>query len=111
MFNSGRRYVTQLWDHYGVPAFSYRFDAVPHGIPPETLGATHFQEIPFVFKNINGVGFQVDPLVSNSTEVQQAYRDLSTLMSRMWLSFASTLSPNAHHGKSTSPLLIPGFFC
>lgn len=111
MFNAGRRYVTQLWDHYGVPAFSYRFDAVPHGISPETLGATHFQEIPFVFNNIDGVGFQVNPLVSNSTEVQRAYHDLSTIMSRMWLSFANNLSPNAHQGKSTPPLFwIPDCF-
>lgn len=103
LFIAGRRYATQMWDHYGVPAFSYRFDAVPHGISPETLGVTHFQEIPFVFRNFDGVGFQVKPLVSNSTEVQKAYRDLSTLMSRMWLSFANTLSPNVH-GKATSPL-------
>ncbi|KAL2830477.1 Alpha/Beta hydrolase protein [Aspergillus cavernicola] len=98
-FNAGRRYTTQLWDRYGVPAYSYRFDAVPNGIPRETLGATHFQEVSFVFRNFDGVGYQVNPLASTSTELQQNYRDLSKLMSQMWLNFANTLSPNAHRGK------------
>lgn len=46
MFSAGRRYTTQLWARYGVPAYSYRFDAVPNGIPSKTLGATHFQVSP-----------------------------------------------------------------
>lgn len=98
-FTAGRRYSTQLWARYGVPAYSYRFDAVPNGISSETLGATHFQEISFVFRNFDGVGYQVNPLESNSTGLQQSYRNLSTLMSQMWLNFATTLSPNAHQGK------------
>ena len=101
-FNAGRRYSAQLWARYGVPAYSYRFGAVPNGIPSETLGATHFQEISFVFRNFDGVGYQVNPLESNSTGLQQSYRNLSTLMSQMWLNFATTLSPNAHQGKFTS---------
>lgn len=102
MFNAARRYTTELWARYGVPAYTYRFDAVSNGVPSKILGATHFQEIPFVFRNFDGVGHQVKPLVSNSTELQQKYQDLSRLMSRMWLSFANTLSPNAHQGKFTS---------
>lgn len=101
-FNAGRRYVTQLWARYGVLAYSYRFDAVPNGISSKTLGATHFQEIPFVFKNYDGLGYQVNPLASNSTELQQNYRDLSKLMSQMWLNFANTLSPNGHRRKSSA---------
>ncbi|BCS26837.1 uncharacterized protein APUU_51548S [Aspergillus puulaauensis] len=95
-FNAGRRYSTQLWARYGVPVYSYRFDAVPNGIPSETLGATHFQEISFVFRNFDGVGYEVNPLQSTSTGLQQSYRNLSTRMSQMWLNFAATLSPNAH---------------
>lgn len=101
MFNAGRRYATQLWARYGVPAYSYRFDVVPNGVPSETLGATHFQEVPFVFRNFDGVGYQVNPLVSNSTELQQKYHGMGKLMSQMWLSFANTLSPKAHQGKFT----------
>lgn len=100
-FNAGRRYTTQKWAQYGVPSYSYRFDAVPNGIPPETLGATHFQEVSFVFKNFDGVGYQVNPLESNSTELQQRYHDLSTLMSQMWLNFANKLTPNGHQSKLT----------
>lgn len=99
MFNAPRRYATQLWDRYGVPAYSYRFDVVPNGIPSETLGATHFQEVSFVFRNLDGVGYQVNPLASESTELQQQYHDMSNLMSQMWLNFANTLSPYAHQGK------------
>lgn len=100
-FNAGRRRVTQLWDQYGVPAYSYRFDVVPNGIPSETLGVAHFQEISFVFRNLDGVGYKANPLESTSTELQQKYRNLSTLMSGMWINFATTLSPNGHHGKFT----------
>lgn len=99
MFNAGRRYTTQLWARYGVPTYSYRFDAVPNGMPGKTLGATHFQEIPFVFRNFDGVGHQINALASESPELQQEYHDLSNLMSQMWLSFANTLSPSAHQGK------------
>ena len=107
-FNAGRRYSTQLWARHGVPAYSYRFDAVPNGIPRETLGATHFQEISFVSRNFDGVGYQVHPLESTSTGLQQSYRNLSTRMSHMWLSFAATLSPNAHQGRfTTHPQQLP----
>lgn len=108
MFSAGRRYTTQLWARYGVPAYSYRFDAVPNGIPSETLGATHFQEVPFVFRNFDGVGYQINPLASDTAELQQKYHDLSNLMSQMWLSFVNTLSPSAHQGKLTS---APGTCC
>ncbi|KAL3477059.1 Alpha/Beta hydrolase protein [Aspergillus californicus] len=101
-FNAGRRYATQLWAQYGVPAYSYRFDAVPNGIPSETLGATHFQEVAFVFKNFDGAGYDVNPLASNSTQLQHSYRNLSKLMSQMWLNFATTLSPNADQGKNNN---------
>ncbi|KAL4902790.1 hypothetical protein BDW74DRAFT_57562 [Aspergillus multicolor] len=100
-FNAPRRYTAELWANHGVPSYTYRFDAVPNWVPSHTLGATHFQEIPFVFRNFDGVGHEFKPLISNSTEKQQRYHDLSRAMSRMWVSFASTLSPNAHQ--------VPGF--
>lgn len=105
-FHAGRRYATQLWSRYGVPAYSYRFDAAPNGISSDTIGATHFQEIPFVFRNFDGVGYQVNPLASNSSEIQHKYRDMSNQMSQMWLSFANTQSPNARPGKFTPTTTI-----
>lgn len=101
MFHAGRRYATEIWRAYGVPSYSYRFDAVPNGIDPMILGAAHFQEIPFVFRNLNNVGYVVKPLFADSTELSHEYRALATLMSRMWISFAVTQSPNSHKGKLT----------
>ncbi|KAK1145721.1 hypothetical protein N8T08_003959 [Aspergillus melleus] len=96
MFHAGRRYATEIWRAYGVPSYSYRFDTVPNGIDSVILGATHFQEIPFVFRNFENVGYALEPLSSNSTELSHEYRALATLMSRMWISFAATQSPNFH---------------
>lgn len=100
MFNAGRRYSNRIWTKYGVPSYSYRFDAVPNGINPQILGATHFQETSFVFRNLDGVGYAVKPFETNSTILSHEYHDLAVLMSRMWLSFTTTQSPNFHRGKS-----------
>ncbi|CAG8211173.1 unnamed protein product [Penicillium olsonii] len=96
MFHAGRRYATEMWRQYGVPSYSYRFDTVPNGINPRILGATHFQEIPFVFRNLDGLGYITNPLSSNSTDISIKYNHLATLMSRMWISFTVTQSPNSH---------------
>ncbi|OJJ94625.1 hypothetical protein ASPACDRAFT_55720 [Aspergillus aculeatus ATCC 16872] len=96
MFHAGRRYATDMWRTHGVPSYSYRFDAVPNGIDPKILGATHFQEIGFVFRNHAGVGYATNPLASNSTSLARKYDDLAVLMSRMWISFAVAKSPNSH---------------
>ncbi|KAE8168655.1 carotenoid ester lipase-like protein precursor [Aspergillus tamarii] len=96
MFHAGRRYATEMWRKHKVPSYSYRFDTVPNGIDPNILGATHFQEIPFVFRNLGNQGYTVKPLSSNSTALSQEYHDLAILMSRMWISFAVTQSPNSH---------------
>ncbi|PSN59312.1 alpha/beta-hydrolase [Corynespora cassiicola Philippines] len=102
LFTAGKRYTTEQWARYGAPVYSYRFDVVPGNIDPETLGATHYQEIPFVFRNFDGIGHSTNPLASNFTEMRQKYIHLSNLMSRMWLSFVTDLSPNLHGG---NPLL------
>lgn len=66
-FNAGRRYSNGIWTKYGVPSYSYRFDAVPNGINSQIVGATHFQEIAFVFQNFDGVGYAVKPFETSST--------------------------------------------
>ncbi|RAK72680.1 carotenoid ester lipase-like protein precursor [Aspergillus fijiensis CBS 313.89] len=96
MFHAGRRYATEMWRKYGVPSYSYRFNAVPNGIDPKLLGATHFQEIPFVFRNFDGVGYVTNPLSSASSASSHKYDELAVLMSRMWISFAVNKSPNSH---------------
>ncbi|OQD66298.1 hypothetical protein PENDEC_c052G03691 [Penicillium decumbens] len=64
------------------------------------LGATHFEDVSFVFNNVLGQG-----MPSNAFDVQPAtreeiYKQLGDLMSRKWMSFAATHSPNHHQVKS-----------
>ncbi|KAK7178687.1 hypothetical protein PSPO01_15266 [Paraphaeosphaeria sporulosa] len=98
MFISGRRHAAEVWSQHGVPAYSYCFDTVPNGIDPGILGVTHFQEVPYMFRNYDGVGFAINRLASNFTDVRQGRHAVSNLMSRMWISFTNEMSPNAHQG-------------
>ena len=43
--------------------------------PPRTLGATHFQEVAFVFNNSEGVGFMVPPLRSSDSQMENQPQD------------------------------------
>jgi carboxylesterase type B len=83
IFDATRRYTTEVWGQYGVPVYSYRFSVVPNGIDPEILGVPHFQELPFVFRNFDGVGHEVNRLASASVKTRRKYLQVSNLMSRM----------------------------
>lgn len=98
LFNACRRLTLQAWGKHGVESYSYHFNAVPQGIDPHLLGAAHFQEVAFVFNNLEGVGYTQNPLKSDNLVITRMYRDLAALMSRMWISFVVTHSPNSHHG-------------
>jgi carboxylesterase type B len=100
LFNAPKRYSAQMWAEYGVNVYSYRFNVVPSGISPEVLGVAHFQEVAFVFANLDGVGYNINPLASSNKQVESQLRNVSHLMTRMWLSFATTLSPNNHQCRS-----------
>jgi carboxylesterase type B len=100
IFDATRRYTTEVWGQYRVPVYSYRFSVVPNGIDSEILGVPHFQEIPFAFRNFDGVGHEVNRLASASFKPRQKYLQVSNLMSRMWISFVNEHSPNGHDGKS-----------
>ncbi|KXH67678.1 hypothetical protein CSAL01_08712 [Colletotrichum salicis] len=99
LFTAPRRITNQAWASKGVPSYSYRFGVTPAGLSPEIIGATHFQEVAFVFRNSNGQGYDVNPFAVTPMKKRRQYEDLSELMTRMWLSFANTKSPN-HHGVS-----------
>ena len=93
VFIALRRLTCQTWAAAGVPAYCYRFNAIPAGIPP-AIGVTHFQEVSFVFLNLMGVGY-APVAVPPFTNKTQSYRDLSRFMSSSWVSFVSDLDPNA----------------
>ncbi|RII16374.1 hypothetical protein CUC08_Gglean002812 [Alternaria sp. MG1] len=108
LFIAPRRFSTKMWAKFGIPAFSYRFDTVPSGVSPETLGAAHFADIPFVFLNVDGVGHEFNFLASNVTTSRDEYLELSKRMSLMWLSFVNELSPNARFALD-SGLIWPAY--
>ncbi|KAH6985198.1 hypothetical protein EDB80DRAFT_691250 [Ilyonectria destructans] len=69
---SGRRIAAEAWKQYGVNAYSYRFDTVPAGIGPETLGAARYQEVSFVFHNTRGEGYESGLFISKFNTISQA---------------------------------------
>jgi carboxylesterase type B len=99
-FKAPRRLAAQQWNKYtSIPLYSYRFNAIPNGIP-DYYGVTHFQEVPFVFHNVHGYGFpNIDPPYFGPDPFAnrpQSFFDLATLMSRMWVSFINDRNPNFH---------------
>ncbi|ORY62084.1 Alpha/Beta hydrolase protein [Pseudomassariella vexata] len=84
-----RRRSSIAWDRAGLPSWSYRFDVTVNGIN-ESYSATHFQEVAFVFYNLNGDGYTTNPF-ANTT---QAFKDLAFTMSTAWINFITALDPN-----------------
>ncbi|KNG48724.1 carotenoid ester lipase-like protein precursor [Stemphylium lycopersici] len=99
-FIASRRFSAHMWAKHGIPNYSYRFDTVPNGAPPKTLGATHYSDIPFVFGNVDGVGHEINLLASNSTREREEFVGLSRKMGRMWISFINEMQPNADYARS-----------
>ncbi|KAI4928154.1 uncharacterized protein J4E92_005637 [Alternaria infectoria] len=93
VFIANRRLTCETWAAANVSAYCYRFNAIPAGLPA-AVGVTHFQEVSFVFLNLQGVGYlpAAAPPFENKTE---SYRDLSRFMNSNWVSFIHDLDPNA----------------
>lgn len=94
VFTLGRRSMNEALVAKGVPTYSYFFDTQTAELDANRYGVAHFQEIPFIFNNWQGVGWEVDPIPQSNEE--PSYRRLAETMSRMWISFAVTKSPNNH---------------
>lgn len=88
-----RRASNVAWSSYNVPSYAYRFDVTVNGVPPY-IGATHFQEVVFVFNNTLGQGYAVDPFADLTQDEAKKFQDLAVLMSRSWVSFVTELDPN-----------------
>ncbi|KAH6714650.1 Alpha/Beta hydrolase protein, partial [Leptodontidium sp. MPI-SDFR-AT-0119] len=96
MFTAGRRYTCELWAQHRVPCYSYRFNTVPADTDPIERGATHFMEVAFVFNNVPGTGMDVSAYSVEPASRAESYKAVGELMSRMWMAFAATHSPNNH---------------
>ncbi|KAK5164871.1 uncharacterized protein LTR77_009535 [Saxophila tyrrhenica] len=91
-FEANRRLTCQTWTFYGIPAYCYRFNAIPSWAGPYD-GATHFVEVAFAMKNLLGVGYP--PVRSPPFQgLSKGYFELATLMSGDWVSFVAHGNPN-----------------
>lgn len=93
VFIANRRLTCQTWAAAGLSAYCYRFNAIPAGLPP-VIGVTHFQEVAFVFLNLEGVGY-LPAAVPPFTNKSDSYRNLARFMNSNWISFVHDLDPNS----------------
>jgi carboxylesterase type B len=93
-FAMARRTTSQQISAHGLPVYTYFFDAQTANLSPQKYGVAHFTEIPFVFGNSQGVGWEIDPVPADTEK--SSYDRLAETVSRMWISFAATHSPNNH---------------
>ena len=99
---ANRRGACETWAANGVPAYCYRFNTIPAGIPWET-GVTHFQEVAFVFDNTNGYGYNAEHGTINPFhDKSRSYYELAKLMSCSWASFIYDQDPNGFKGRHAS---------
>jgi carboxylesterase type B len=88
-----RRKTCQSWAAFDVPAFCYRFNTIPHGVPA-SVGATHFQEVAFVFNNQKGLGYGYPGVSVNPFEGEpESYFQLAEMMSGAWATFVHDGAP------------------
>lgn len=96
---ANRRGACQTWAANGVDAYCYRFNTIPNGVP-WTTGVTHFQEVAFVFDNVNGLGYNAAHGTMNPFGGKpDSYIQLAKLMSSSWASFVHDLNPNNFTGR------------
>ncbi|KAF4627757.1 hypothetical protein G7Y89_g10394 [Cudoniella acicularis] len=93
--NAPRRASNHAWSLHSVPSYSYRFNVVVNGIPAY-IGATHFQEVVFVFNNTQGQGYATDPFANLTAVESEKFQNLARFMSRSWVSFVTEGNPNAN---------------
>ncbi|OQV05819.1 hypothetical protein CLAIMM_10489 [Cladophialophora immunda] len=103
-----RRATSQAWAARNVSSWSYHFNVVPNGVPPQT-GATHFQEVAFVFRNILGQGYNNSVAMDPFARMPQSYDSLATRMSRMWVSFIASGDPNGANNASSPSVHWPPY--
>ncbi|KAH6654726.1 Alpha/Beta hydrolase protein [Truncatella angustata] len=87
--HSGRRLTAESYAGANLPVYSYMWNVHVNGIA-QIYGATHFQEVAFVFDNTQGLGYASNPF-DNKPET---FVELADLMSKQWVAFINELNPN-----------------
>lgn len=96
---ANRRGACETWTAAGLPAYCYRFNTRPAGVPYQ-LGVPHFQEVAFVFDNTQGLGYNKEHSSVNPFQDEpESYFHLAKLMSSSWASFIADLDPNGFDGR------------
>ncbi|KAF3767925.1 hypothetical protein M406DRAFT_61678 [Cryphonectria parasitica EP155] len=88
-----RRLISQTYARYNVSSWSYHFNVLVHGLPAAT-GATHFQEVAFVFDNTQGLGYENAVAEDPFADEPETFDQLAKMMSRSWVSFIVDGDPN-----------------
>jgi carboxylesterase type B len=101
-FIAARRKTCQTWAKASLPAFCYRFNTIPSFLP-DFIGATHFQEVAFVFNNQKGLGY-APASINPFQDKPESYYKLAEMMSGAWVSFVSELNPGEFWPQYESPL-------
>ncbi|EGZ15179.1 hypothetical protein PHYSODRAFT_333452 [Phytophthora sojae] len=88
-----RRYTAETWAANNVTSYSYVFNVMVNGLS-QYVGATHFQEIAFVFYNLQGNGYENAVSVNPFLNEPETFAQLARLMTRSWASFIVDQTPN-----------------
>ncbi|PWY92122.1 carboxyesterase [Aspergillus heteromorphus CBS 117.55] len=91
VMHANRRRQCEAWTETSTTAYCYRFNMRGADVPILS-GATHFEEVSFVFNNIAGLGYHYGKPFAGMPE---SYVQLSNLMTSMWASFIHDLDPNS----------------
>ncbi|KAF1837330.1 alpha/beta-hydrolase [Decorospora gaudefroyi] len=94
VFIANRRLTCQTWAAANLSAYCYRFNAIPTYNLSAAFGVTHFQEISYVFLNLQGVGYE-PAAMRPFTNKSESHRDLARFMNSNWVSFIHDLDPNS----------------
>jgi len=93
-----RRITSAAWAAMNATVYSYRFNVLVNGIN-SAGGSNHFEEVSFVFYNLDGVGYPpagYEPPFQGKTK---SYRELAKVMTLRWASFVADLDPNTIDGE------------
>ena len=94
LIHAPRRFNNQAWKAYNVTSYSYHWNVIVAGLS-NLVGATHFQEVAFVFHNLNGDGYPPNGNPNPFEGMPKSYSELATVMSRAWIGFIANGDPNS----------------
>lgn len=102
--HAGRRHLAESYAGAGLCVYSYLWNVYVNGIAA-IYGATHFQEVAFVFDNTEGLGYATNPFEGKP----ETFKTLADLMSKMWVSFMHGADPNLDASETVQSVAWPRY--